>query len=43
MRQVWDKQQPVSKSLAAETAAAARKSVFKRLLELVGLMRREGV
>jgi imidazolonepropionase-like amidohydrolase len=42
MKSVWDKHQPVPKNLPAETAAA-RKAVFERLLELVGLMRREGV
>ena len=38
----WDKYQPVPKTLPAETVAA-RKSVFNRLLRLVGLMQRRGV
>ena len=42
MKRLWDKYQPVPKSLPAEVVAA-RKSLFTRLLELVGLMRREGV
>jgi hypothetical protein len=41
-RRGWDKYQPVNRGVPAETVAL-RKSVFARLLELVGLMRREGV
>ena len=38
----WDRYQPVPKTLPAEKVAA-RKSVFNRLLELVGLMQHGGV
>jgi imidazolonepropionase-like amidohydrolase len=42
MKLLWDKHQPVPKMVPAETVAA-RKSVFTRLLGLVGQMQREGV